>query len=589
MPNLNFFSLLFLISLTLSLLPPFFQGSLNLLYFSHSFFQLLASTSILLVFDRLLKKSRFHRIFIITAFFLFVLGVTHFTLARLMDTTAGYLFQFLFGGGISNLLPAWQALNLNAWMIASVGLILAGIPLGAIYFYRITDPKMQLSFAPILFCLAIGVFAEFLLPPLSKKDHSLPWGITPIQKKQTLVSLPHPIQKARNEFDTLQNLSHHLFQADRLPNIYLFIIESFRRDFVTAEIAPTLHAFGKSGLVPDKTHANANSTFPSWFSILHADFPHHWAEMRDAWKEGSIPLKILKNLGYELFVYSSADLSYFHLDDLLFGEKRKLIDSIFEAKGQEVWAKDASCIDRFEQTFTKSGRISIFFLDSTHSEYSIPPDFPAPFQPAPERIDYLILDPRNVEPLKNRYRNSVRYVDSLFSRFLTILKTHRALDEAMIVVTGDHGEEFFEDGSLFHGTHLNEAQTAVPILYQLPSFLGQAHAQNSTHIDILPTILHAITKNHDFSDLFDGESLFYQNRRPYRLAIHHNCASPPNEFLIETDQGPCHFKQLDDQTLEIVSGSFPWNAALHLLIGEHAITNPAQKDSSSTKASLGSP
>ncbi len=52
--------------------------------------------------------------------------------------------------------------------------------------------------------------------------------------------------------------------------------------------------------------------------------------MRDQWKHGSVPLQILKDLGYKIRIYSSADLRYFNMDELLFGQDRQLIDQIEE-------------------------------------------------------------------------------------------------------------------------------------------------------------------------------------------------------------------------------------------------------------------
>ena len=172
--------------------------------------------------------------------------------------------------------------------------------------------------------------------------------------------------------------------------------------------------------------------------------------MRDQWKEGSAPLQILKKLGYKIRVYSSADLRYFNMDQILFGEQRKLLDHVEEFTSErhlEPCDRDALAIHSFERDIDqhKEGTVYLFFLDSTHSEYSFPKDFPLKFQPISKEISYLTINQSSqaLEQLKNRYRNSIAYVDSLVGNFFSTLKSKNLYKESIIAITGDHGEEFF--------------------------------------------------------------------------------------------------------------------------------------------------
>jgi membrane-anchored protein YejM (alkaline phosphatase superfamily) len=295
----------------------------------------------------------------------------------------------------------------------------------------------------------------------------------------------------------------------------LFIIETLRKDFITEQFAPHLHAFGKENIQFQFSHSNANSTQQSWFAIFHSLNPLHWANFP---KVGSAPLQILKDIGYKVHVYSSADLRYFEMDQMIFGTERVLADDLEEyAKLPiESWEKDALVMNAFEKaTHSECGNIYLFFLDATHSEYSFPPKKTI-FQPIIKKIDYLTMNVKNIEPLINRYRNSVYYIDTLMNRFTTFLKEKNLYDKAIIAITGDHGEEFFEDGSLFHGTHLNEAQTSVPIFFKFPD-QHKVYTNSVSHIDIFPTILDYVTKRN--CDLFDGKSIFQTKRSPYRFTV----------------------------------------------------------------------
>jgi membrane-anchored protein YejM (alkaline phosphatase superfamily) len=229
------------------------------------------------------------------------------------------------------------------------------------------------------------------------------------------------------------------------------------------------------------------------------------------------------------------------MDRAIFGEKRKLADKIeeyFFNRNIEPCDRDALCLSAFEKDVQKlgqkEGNLYIFFLDSTHSEYSFPKDFPLRFEPIAKQIDYLTLNQKEIEPVKNRYRNSIAYIDSLMGRFFSFLKKEGLYDSATIVITGDHGEEFYEEGAFFHGTHLNRYQTEVPIFCRFPN--QSVLSSEATHIDLFPSLLHSVTGSADFPDLFDGQSLFLQDRWPYRIAVLQNGSETPIEFSIEKGQ-----------------------------------------------------
>ena len=180
-------------------------------------------------------------------------------------------------------------------------------------------------------------------------------------------------------------------------------------------------------------------------------------------------------------------------------------------------------------------------MDGTHSEYSFPETQPLRFTPVISQINYLALthSRTDLEPLKNRYRNAIFQIDSLAGEFLQTLTDKGLLDEAIITFTADHGEEFFEEGSLFHGTHLNTMQTHVPLLMKLGN--GPApQAQLASHIDIFPTIFHFLLGRSDWSNLFDGISLLQESSRPYLISVMQNTAQTPTEFMFQNleEQSP---------------------------------------------------
>lgn len=77
--------------------------------------------------------------------------------------------------------------------------------------------------------------------------------------------------------------------------------------------------------------------------------------------------------------------------------------------------------------------------------------------------DYLELvteDPLEVDEdvlslAREYYRDSLEYVGSELADFVTSLKRHGLYDNSLIIVTGDHGEDFLERNFLFHHSLLD--------------------------------------------------------------------------------------------------------------------------------------
>ncbi len=559
--NYPYFAFLWLFILTLSLIR-FLSLDISFWFFFYSLFQGVFEIGIFTLAAHIVKASmpRFVYFILLTLFFtLLLVHYTNFTMVRLLDVSLSYLLKFFAGEGISHVISVFQAINMNQNMMIFIGITILLIPIFGIALYQITNwlaqrKSLSLSLSQIVYSLfACGsfllAFEWIAIPSLSNASHvkyqkTLPLGTTLFDPSIPVVALSHPILPPLSQEEVLKHFES--LSCSSKPNIYLFVIETFRKDFINEEISPHLAHFGHENMEFPFSFANANSTQHSWFAIFHSLFPYHWTNSRNHPAQGSIPLQLLKQLGYKIHVYSSADLRYFDMDTMIFGPERILADQIVELapnRSIESWEKDALAMGAFEKDICqekgREGNLFLFFFDATHSEYSFPEEFSHKFTPIIKQIDYLTLDPKNIEPIKNRYRNAVAYIDSLFEKFISTLKKEELYETSIIAVTGDHGEEFFEEGSLFHGTHLNSIQTNVPIFFKFQNTSPPVYTNTATHVDIFPSILHFLTEK-PLANVFDGQSIFKENRWPYRLAILQNGAKTPSEFTIEKENYKLH-------------------------------------------------
>jgi membrane-anchored protein YejM (alkaline phosphatase superfamily) len=173
----------------------------------------------------------------------------------------------------------------------------------------------------------------------------------------------------------------------------------------------------------------------------------------------------------------------------------------------------------------QEGQFIIVFWDGTHFDYSWPKTEAPRFVPFANEFAYFktFHSQTNIELIRNRYRNAVHYMDSLFGSFL-----QKTPEDAIIAFTGDHGEEFFDHGHLFHCSHLADAQTCVPIYLKIGK--KKETLPIGAHIDIMPTLLDASLGIS--APFLEGESLQKPRKWPFTAIARFNASHSPYEFCL---------------------------------------------------------
>jgi arylsulfatase len=97
--------------------------------------------------------------------------------------------------------------------------------------------------------------------------------------------------------------------------------------------------------------------------------------------------------------------------------------------------------------------------------------------------------PEERRQIRALYQEDVAFVDGQIELFLDFLIA-RGLDRTTaVVLTADHGEEFWEHGGLEHGRTLYEEVLRVPLVVATPGHVRGSLADLTTVLDITPTIL----------------------------------------------------------------------------------------------------
>jgi membrane-anchored protein YejM (alkaline phosphatase superfamily) len=130
----------------------------------------------------------------------------------------------------------------------------------------------------------------------------------------------------------------------------------------------------------------------------------------------------------------------------------------------------------------------LLFYDSPH-KYDFPPDWPLQFKPSLAEVDYMALsNATDPVPFHNRYLNSVRYVDQLAGKALDDVRARGLLEDTVLLVTGDHGQEFNDQHLNYwgHNSNFSRFQTQVPLLVRWPGEAPSVHDYPTSHFDVVP-------------------------------------------------------------------------------------------------------
>jgi arylsulfatase A-like enzyme len=131
------------------------------------------------------------------------------------------------------------------------------------------------------------------------------------------------------------------------------------------------------------------------------------------------------------------------------------------------------------------------------------PDYTGPFDGQGLADDLGIWDARyspprrigdrDLEHLRALYRGEIAWVDRQVGRLLDALERDGRLERTLVVVTADHGEEFFEHGNFGHRASLYDEVLRVPLLIVPPGGRAEgAPARVDLQVglsDLMPTVL----------------------------------------------------------------------------------------------------
>ncbi|HYY13612.1 MAG TPA: sulfatase-like hydrolase/transferase [Chthoniobacterales bacterium] len=328
-------------------------------------------------------------------------------------------------------------------------------------------------------CVALPLRSELLLPRFRTSRFAIPdlashqRTVRYLKTMKELRVLPMPLR----------------------PNILWLNIESFRYDAITPEVMPSLWARRESFQIRlDQDHwSGGNATQFGVFSMLTGLSGGQFDTFESAGVK--VPfLTLLAQNGYRLRGGKSSYFSY--------GGLYKLLPATMELARlprRALYKEDVATIDQYLRDRSSmpgtQPRFDFLPFDATHFPYGFTTGHDV-FRPSMlvRSAQHAFHSAEGLEPVRNRYRNACHFIDSQINRLLDDLESRGGFADTIVIIVGDHGEEFQERGQLTHAGVLNDFQGRTVLWMHFPDLAAhQIQVQGPTmHLDIIPTILSAV-------------------------------------------------------------------------------------------------
>ena len=311
-------------------------------------------------------------------------------------------------------------------------------------------------------------------------------------------------------------------QAMERPNLLLISVDTLRADFLGCygqpkNTSPSMDELAASGTRFDHAVAASPWTLPSHATMLSGLYPSHHGVVDHNFELTAPTLATrLQAAGY----HTMAIVNSKNIGDKRFGMMRGYDRAYYELEVDVIKEDDGTqsfgvmihnhgrdIIDRASYWLAERDTNQPFFLFlhfyDVHTDFT--PDekwkekFVGPYngelngrtrQLVKLRHDDEGIKKRDAKFLKEMYAAEIRTFDNILTKFLRRMRENGLMENTVIALTSDHGEEFGEHGSVLHGRTYYEEQTRIPLILHGPGIPAGFQMKRPVHlIDVAPTLL----------------------------------------------------------------------------------------------------
>ena len=298
--------------------------------------------------------------------------------------------------------------------------------------------------------------------------------------------------------------------ADRPPNVVMVVIDTLRADRLgiygnRRGLTPFLDQFSQRGVVFGNTYANSSWTVPSIASLFTSRYPSQHHAITYGSPLGNAEVALAETLRDAHYTNAGFSANYQLPEDLGYGQGFAHWMAHYEF-GDKLRGLGLEWLDANWQRTSAQPVFLYFQYIEPHWPYDAPEPFRSRFgrtddgaRPEPvaelRRLGALAADghawtTEDFVPNGRLYDATVAAADDQMRLLIAALEQRGFLDNAIVIITADHGEELGEHGGNLHGRTLYDESVRVPLIVVGKGIAaGRRVEENVSLIDIAPTVL----------------------------------------------------------------------------------------------------
>ncbi len=314
-------------------------------------------------------------------------------------------------------------------------------------------------------------------------------------------------------------------------NVLIITLDALRADHLGIygyyrNTSPNIDSLAKQGVIFDNYISNGAVTFVSLPSLMTSLYPENSGFFLDPSDNSKtyyffVPQNYIK-LADELRFAGYHTVALINSKIVKFTGALDGFDEeeIFDSSNDSLVADRA--IDVFEKFKNKKTFVWIHFI-SPHTPYTPPYPynetfFSDAFYNATRQVpanstypnkDEWYLGVNETDYYISQYDGEIRHIDNEIKRLLIALQDKGVLNNTLIVISSDHGEEFGEhSGYFFHGSLFDQDLKVPLIIYNSRWPLNQTTIRQQVQaVDLYPSLLD-ILQIKKINDHIDGKSFY---------------------------------------------------------------------------------
>ncbi len=285
-------------------------------------------------------------------------------------------------------------------------------------------------------------------------------------------------------------------RPDKPLNVLVIAIDSWNIRAFDDEVTPNLRRFAAHSDFFASHLSSSNRTRGSLYGLFFSLSGYYWQEFEYSGIRPVLIEQFLKE-GYGLHFYPSATLLNPPIAQALFADVPGFRAS---TPGANSYERDVQITKDFLSELdglvsdAASGKpfYAFLFYDLPHTA-TMPADKAVHFKPSWTFPDYTKLNnDLDPTPFFNLYKNALFEADALVGQVLDAVEKKGLLENTVVMIHGDHGQEFNETKKNYwgHGSNYAWTQVRTPFLYRAPGQTeGRVFHHRTTHYDVVPTLM----------------------------------------------------------------------------------------------------